>query len=64
MIMLIHKICMALRGLGNRSNVDTAINDKAAMLLEQTYTQTIITTITTDGSYTAQIFLWNKNSMR
>lgn len=63
MIMLIHKICMALSGLGNRSNVDTAINDKAAMLLEQKYIQTIITTIITDGSYTAQIFLCNKNSM-
>lgn len=55
MIMLIHKICMALSGLGNRSNVDTAINDKAAMLLEQKYIQTIITTIKTDGSYTANL---------
>ena len=32
-MMLIHKICMAFRGLGNRSNVETAIKDKAAILL-------------------------------
>ena len=32
-MMLIHKICMAFRGLGNFRNVDIVINDIAAMLL-------------------------------
>ena len=48
MMMLIHKICMALRGLGNRSNVDTAISDKAAMLLQQHSTKTRITVMKQD----------------
>ena len=32
-MMLIHKICMAFRGLGNLRNVDIVINEIAAMLL-------------------------------
>ena len=33
MMMLIHRICIALSGLGRPSTVDTAISDRAAMLL-------------------------------
>lgn len=32
-MMLIQRICMALRGLGRRIRVESAISDKAAMLL-------------------------------
>lgn len=32
-MMLIHKICMAFRGLGSFRNVDIVINEIAAMLL-------------------------------
>jgi len=33
MMMLIHKICMAFRGLGSFRNVDIVIKEIAAMLL-------------------------------
>lgn len=32
-MMLIHKICMAFKGLGSFRNVDIVINEIAAMLL-------------------------------
>lgn len=35
MIIFIHKICMAFNGLGISKTVDSAIKDKAAMLLEK-----------------------------
>lgn len=35
MMILIHKICIALSGLGNCSKVDKAMSDRAAMLLEK-----------------------------
>ena len=33
MMMLIHRICIAFSGLGRPRTVDTAISDRAAMLL-------------------------------
>ena len=35
MMMLIHSICMALRGLGRPRTVDNAIRVRAEMLLEE-----------------------------
>ena len=41
MMILIHRICMALRGLGSRKRVDRAIRVRAAMLLEHKTSQLV-----------------------
>lgn len=41
MMMLIHRICMALRGLGRLHTVDSVMRLKAEMLLQGTHTQPV-----------------------